>query len=562
MKKYAIALVSGLFCFSFICCSDETSVSPKPTPQEKGSLEGSFESKFARYEKGEAFAGDLVKLWRDTVWRNDRIHKQIILWSTKNDHTDLSYEVSDLKNEKFSISSENIQLRFGSYVKGDLQALDCEKQASRSAVLLTDALSPAHVTYLSVSDPLKIWVTVNVPVNALPGTYKGNITVKSSGVEQGVFDVELLVLDHQLSSSKDWSFHLDLWQFPYQMTKLIKQEGGRVEPFSIQYFQLMQPFYTMLADAGQSAITTYIKDGAFEKGQSMVKWIKKADGNWEFNYSDFDKYVEKMMQWGITKQINCFSLVGWDVSIGYYDETTSRQSNLKVEVGDQEYTIIWDKFLSSFNAHLTDKGWFDKTVLYMDEIEEDDMKKVIDIIKNNNPNWKIGLSGQNMSATTEARLYDYSSILNSNPRNQRTPRSTFYTSCAQTIPNNYVSKQNNTAEMTWMAWFAAANDFDGYLRWAYDYWTESDPMNIQDGTNTAGDFSMIYRSDNTLSAYPISSMRLELLREGIQDYEKIKILSNSQVNTYLSRFNENSGIDSRKLIEKGQSLLKSIASQK
>ena len=30
---------------------------------------------------------------------------------------------------------------------------------------------------------------------------------------------------------------------------------------------------------------------------------------------------------------------------------------------------------------------------------------------------------------------------------------------------------------------ALAKGFDGYLRWAYDYWTQSDPTSAQDGSN-------------------------------------------------------------------------------
>ena len=72
--------------------------------------------------------------------------------------------------------------------------------------------------------------------------------------------------------------------------------------------------------------------------------------------------------------------------------------------------------------------------------------------------------------------------------------------------------------MVWVAWYAKAKGLNGFLRWAYDYWTKADPQDVRDGSNTAGDFSLIYRSDNSLSSVPLSSIRLELLREGIQDY--------------------------------------------
>lgn len=85
---------------------------------------------------------------------------------------------------------------------------------------------------------------------------------------------------------------------------------GKSYSFSSEYFTLVKPFYQLLADAGQKVITAYIKDGAFNKGQTMVKWHEAADGKWSFDYTGFDKFVAQMMSWGIGRQISCF--LWWD----------------------------------------------------------------------------------------------------------------------------------------------------------------------------------------------------------------------------------------------------------
>jgi hypothetical protein len=62
-----------------------------------------------------------------------------------------------------------------------------------------------------------------------------------------------------------------------------------------------------------------------------------------------------------------------------------------------------------------------------------------------------------------------------------------------------------------------AYGYDGFLRWAYDAWT-ADP--VRDARHTmwpAGDCYFVYPGAN-------SSIRFEKLKEGIQDYEKIRIL--------------------------------------
>mgnify|MGYP001527923622 FL=1 len=68
-----------------------------------------------------------------------------------------------------------------------------------------------------------------------------------------------------------------------------------------------------------------------------------------------------------------------------------------------------------------------------------------------------------------------------------------------------------------MAWFAAACGYDGMLRWSYNSWP-ADP--VRDSRFTA------WPAGDTYLVYPDarSSIRFERLREGIQDYEKIRIL--------------------------------------
>lgn len=555
MKLLNINKVFLLFCCLISISCGNNDIPPIDNP-EKQSFQGSFESKFMRYASGQVYKGEIQTVWTDTAWINDRIHKQLVVWIDKGGSIEnVSYDISNLQGTSSTIASSNVSLRFLQYVFGDAISKECGEHTSRTVVQIADALSPAPVNRILQEDPVKIWVTVNIPSGTNPDLYAGTIKVKAEGGEQ-IFKLNILVTEHTLPSVKDWAFHLDLWQFPFQLASLCN-----VQPFSNEYFTLQEPFYKLLADAGQKAITTYIKDGAFLQDQTMVKWTKEASGQWQFDYSDFDKYVEKMMSWGIEKQINCFSLVGWNTSTGYFDDASNSYKRIDLTPESSDFEIVWTVFLNSFKDHLKSKGWFEKAVLYMDEIKESQMSKVVAFIKANDANWKIGLAGSHINAAIERDLYDYSILLDYN-KVFTSPVSTFYTSCSQKFPNNYVTLENNPAEMTWMAWHAAAMKYNGYLRWAYDYWTKSDPLNIQDGSNSAGDFSMIYRSNNTLSNQALSSIRLELLREGIQDYEKIKILSDAQLNTEVKKFNVTSGTNALGVVWKGQSLIKTLSVKK
>ena len=93
--------------------------------------------------------------------------------------------------------------------------------------------------------------------------------------------------------------------------------------------------------------------------------------------------------------------------------------------------------------------------------------------------------------------------------------STVYTCCAEALPNTFTFSP--PAEATWIGWHAMAGNYDGYLRWAYNSWT-SDPLRDSRFRSwAAGDCYIVYPGGR-------SSIRMERLVEGIQDYEKIRML--------------------------------------
>ncbi len=94
---------------------------------------------------------------------------------------------------------------------------------------------------------------------------------------------------------------------------------------------------------------------------------------------------------------------------------------------------------------------------------------------------------------------------------------TFYTYWNPARPNTFTASL--PIENVWFGWHAAAAGFDGYLRWGLNHWN-SDPFETSDYFNPverSGDAWLIYPG-------PRSSMRFERLREGIQDFEKIRII--------------------------------------
>ena len=86
---------------------------------------------------------------------------------------------------------------------------------------------------------------------------------------------------------------------------------------------------TMLAQAGHKCITTTLIEETwnhqtYDDFGSMIKWTKRTDGTWTYDYSHFDTYVALAMECGITRQIHCYSMVPVGNRISWFDENSAK----------------------------------------------------------------------------------------------------------------------------------------------------------------------------------------------------------------------------------------------
>jgi hypothetical protein len=284
----------------------------------------------------------------------------------------------------------------------------------------------------------------------------------------------------------------------------------------------------MLAGAGQKVITaTLINDPwssqTYDVYGGMVKWIREKNGDWNYDYTIFDKWVSFMMDLGIDKQVNCYSMIPWTFRFSYFDAASEKYTNLEAKPGSEEYKEHWFRMLKDFAKHLKKRNWFNITTIAMDERPEKDMKIALDIIKSADPAFKVSLAG-NYHPLIQKQLFDYCIAAGQNMSDETLAErkakgfiTTIYTACPEPYPNAFTSSPY--AELTWLAWHSLYRNFDGYLRWDYNNWNANPLLDSRFGHWAAGDTYFVYPETR-------SSIRFERLREGIQDYEKATILKN------------------------------------
>lgn len=469
------------------------------------------------------------KAFNHVAWRGEKVFAQAVV-SSEEELKDVRLSVSDLRNGKSLIGAENIRLQFVSYVVSDLldttkygQCGSREDKSKWGKVLVADVLDINDSMTVPAGRKQPVWMTVSVPSDARPGKYSGKLTVTSSNAKARSLNVELTVADHVLPPARDWAFHLDLWQNPYSVARY-----ENVPLWSEAHFEAMRPVMRMLAEAGQKSVTATIMSRPWN-GQtedafgSMVTKIRRIDGTWLYDYTIFDRWVEFMFSLGIDRQINCYSMIPWALQFDYIDQATSSPATFQAAPGSEEYNEYWGAFIADFARHLKAKGWFEKTMIAMDERPLESMQAVLGLIRKVEPAFKISLAG-NYHEPVIYDIVDFSETFSGKqefPESAKAKRkelgltTTFYTCCAEAHPNMFVI--SNPDEAAWLGWFAQAEGYDGYLRWAYNSWTLDPLTDARFRTWPAGDCFVVYPGGR-------GSVRFSKLVEGIQDFEKVRIL--------------------------------------
>lgn len=535
MKKL---IILGAFLFSINSLNAQTStnyeeasnpISTNPSLWVKVSApQVSWGSTDIRYKKEEP--APIARLKKDinlTAWKGERVSAQLVVW-TPEALDNLSFIVSDLTSGKETISKDNVRTGFVRYVMTDELNKDGKggcgyrKSSDYDSTLVADPIDHIASTLTVPANATQGgWISVRVPQQVKAGKYTGTVTVKDGDKVLSELKLAVNVKNRTLPASTEWAFHLDLWQNPYAEARYYN-----VEPFSKEHFDRMRPDMQNYVDAGGKVITASImhkpwNGQTYDPFESMVTWLKKADGTWYFDYTVFDKWVEYMMSLGVKKQINCYSMVPWRLSFQYFDQASNSFKYLDVKPGEAAYDEFWGNMLTSFAKHLKEKGWFDITHISMDERPMKDMLATLKVIRKADKDFKVSLAGTYHDELVK-ELHDYCIAIGEKfpaevikSRKEAGQVTTYYTCCTEPRPNTFTFSA--PAEAEWLGWFAAKENLDGYLRWALNSWVKNPLQDSRFTAWAAGDTYMIYPEGR-------SSIRFERLIEGIQSYEKISIL--------------------------------------
>lgn len=184
---------------------------------------------------------------------------------------------------------------------------------------------------------------------------------------------------------------------------------------------------------------------------------------------------------------------------------------------------MWAPFLQDFVKHLKEKGWLEITNIATDERSPEEMDATVALMQKYAPELGFAMADNHASyrrypnikdcSVAQRQLYMTDEELQQRKANGFV--TTFYVCCSTFFPNTFSYSQPFEAEI--LNWHAIVKDYDGQLRWSVNSWPHNPEYDSRFRLWGSGDTYSMY-------SHGRPSMRFERMRDGIEAYEKVRIL--------------------------------------
>ena len=386
---------------------------------------------------------------------------------------------------------------------------------------------------LAANETAALWVTVYAPAQTTPGSYKGEAVFRNGKqrLASVPFRIEVAraaVPAQQALKVTNW-FSLD----EKDMERYYDLAGnpGR-------YWQVVGNIARVIADHRQNVILT------------PVLSLTEAQVNFPsvlYDFSKLDRWVKTFHEAGTAEIIEGGHLIdrasGYDspLKIPAFVVENGQAKREALDPSDPRAEAHLNSFLPALYAHLKEMGWLDHYVQHvLDEAhgaEPPVYLHYVSIIRKNLPgvptidaiDQTAGLLGDACDIWVP-QLGKFDDGFNAIREHVGKGGQAWFYTCL--FPQGrYLNRfiDYPLLKTRLLHWFNFRYDFTGFLHWGGNYWA-ADPYGnvepaIEDGKEVlpAGDAFITYpwREKNSIH----SSIRLEAMREGIEDYELLHALA-------------------------------------
>jgi hypothetical protein len=397
--------------------------------------------------------------------------------------------------------------------------------------LFPDPLLPPSLDRLEPETSLPIWVTIRVPKDARPGVRKARLAVECG---QGKLEqpFTLRVTRATLPDKRT------LW-----VTNWFSALGSRFKGFhgaddwSDAHWRVLEHYARVMADYRQNVVLTPI--------YSLIEFKAGPDGKLAFGFEKLDRWVKLFQDAGVIGLIEGGHLGGRDGG------WTAQHFNINIRVveggkvvskvghpEDPPVEEFLSRFLPALQKHLGERGWLG---IYLQHLCDEPIKenaesyrKLAALVKKHAPRLRR-IDANHYAELVGAidvwvpQLNYYGQSLPFYAERQKAGEEVWTYTCLAptgTYPNRLIDY--SLLKVRLLHWINFRFGATGYLHWGWNQWSVKDPfadVEPPHGPNVflpPGDAWIVYPSkEHTL----LSSIRFEAMRDGIEDYELLALLS-------------------------------------
>lgn len=410
------------------------------------------------------------------------------------------------------------------------------------------------------------WIRVKAPKGTPAGIYRGRVSITAAGgiSASTVLNVQVFDFDLPDQMTCETSFGFGIGRaFSYQKAKTPEEKK-----------QIAESYLTHLSDHHISPYNptplvnwsvSWQKDGKPWKGKEDEKDAKEKLNTDAcvpiFDWKAWDEAMEAAFaRWHFNSFVIHVAGLGW----GDWSGQGPQAKFLGYLDDEPEYEALWSKYVKQIEAHLKEKGWLEKAYVYW---YDEPQRKVYDYVANGLKKLKKHAPGLRRFMTVQVEpeflgLVNLWCPLTPSLERADTPKCReagdqfwWYVCCGPHAP--YVTEfiDHPGTEMRLWLWQTWQHQVTGILIWETLWWTSPqaypdgahpqnpylDPMSwvadgrLAPGTKSPwgnGDGRFLYppvaaadgAQERTVLDEPVDSYRLELLRDGVEDYEYFVML--------------------------------------
>lgn len=379
-----------------------------------------------------------------------------------------------------------------------------------------------------------VWITVTVPIDAGPGLYSGELTL-SGTINGSDFSkkVPLQVRVYPVTIDKTSLWVTNWYSASPHNLELVFGEKD-IPRYSEKYWEYIRLLAQKMAE--------YRQNVAIISPLQLSEYSLDERGNYVIDFSNFDRTVDIFMDEGVLGRIEGGHIGGREggwisdfvVSVPIVENGAVTFKSMSIR--EEDARKFYRAFIPSLTKHLAEKGW-DK--IYMQHLMDEPIPENVDtyieianFIRQLGPELKIVEACHSKDVGNSVQIWvpqlDYMDIDYEFYKKRAAAGDEIWFYTCLNPKGEYANRfvELPLIKTRILHWINFRYNIPGYLHWGLNFWNndpyrESTGIQLESGTILpGGDAWIVYPGDRKL----YSSIRLEAMRDGIVDYELLKML--------------------------------------